>query len=138
MPEFGTRSRDNLEGCESNLQIVANEVIRFIDFSVIEGHRSVERQHELFRDGKSQIDGVTQMGNHNFVPSRAMDLLPYPAVVHGVNIWIDRDRFTLFAGFVLAVAKMKGIHLVWGGDWNGDYSMKDTGFLDLPHFELKG
>ena len=133
--KFGERSSANLETCSHNLQVVAKSLIRYVDFSVIEGHRSVGRQHELFIDGKSQIDGVTMLGKHNYSPSKAFDLLPYPSVLHGVNIWNDRDRFTLFAGMVLGVAAVKGIKLRWGGDWNSDGSLKDTNFLDLPHFE---
>ena len=114
---------------------MAKAVIKHVDCSVIEGHRSLARQKRLFDDGLSQIDGIQQMGNHNYSPSKAFDLLPYPGILHGINIWNDRDRFTLFAGFVLGVAAVKGIELRWGGDWDGDGSMANTNFLDLAHFE---
>ena len=51
--------------------------------------------------------------------------------------WDDRERFTLFAGFVLGIAKSMGINLRWGGDWDQDWTVKDNKFDDFPHFELK-
>ena len=137
MPKFGDRSNENLETCSEQLQTVAREAIRFVDFSVIEGHRTAERQQELFADGKSQLDGVTQKSHHQSDPSRAMDLLPYPSVLHGLNIWSDFKRFTLFDGFILGIARANGIELISGIDWNRDWSMADTGFFDYPHFEEK-
>jgi len=137
MYKFSERSLRNLETCHPDLQRVAHEVIKHVDFSVIEGHRSVERQQELFEQGVTQINGKDKKSRHNYEPSEAFDLLPYPAVLHGVNIWHDHDRFTHFAGFVLGIATSLGVSLRWGGDWNSDFSMEDTGFHDLPHFELR-
>ncbi|WP_303605995.1 hypothetical protein, partial [Gilvimarinus sp. 1_MG-2023] len=73
-----------------------------MDFSVIEGHRSIARQQELYRDGKSQIDGIIQRGRHNLIPAEAVDLLPYPATLNGVNVWADRQRFCVLAGLMYA------------------------------------
>ena len=70
------------------------------------------------------------MGMHNSKPSRAVDCVPYPID------WTDRERFTLFAGFVLGVAARMGITLRWGGDWNMNFEVKDNRFDDFPHFEL--
>ena len=50
----------------------------------------------------------------------------------------DRERQTLFAGFVLGVANQMGIKLRWGGDWDQDFEVQDNKFDDFPHFELKG
>ena len=135
---FGERSQKNLDTCHEHLIMVANEAIRFVDFSVIEGNRSIERQHELFLDGKSEIDGIEKMGMHNHNPSLAFDLLPYPASLHGINVWADTFRFTLFAGYILGIGQSLGIDLRWGGDWNSDWSCADQNFNDLPHFELRG
>lgn len=136
MYKFSARSLRNLETCHPDLQELAHECIKHVDFSVIEGHRSRERQMELYNQGMSQLDGKTKLSKHNHSPSLAFDLLPYPAVLHGVNVWNDHDRFRHFAGFVRGVAAVKGINIRWGGDWNSDFSMEDTSFHDLPHFEL--
>ena len=138
MPKYGVRSNANLETCDERLKLVGHEVIRFVDHSVIEGHRTDEKQMEYFLDGKSELDGINDKSNHQYDPSRAFDLLPYPAVLNGINIWGDYHRFTMFAGFVLAIGRANGIVLTSGIDWNRDWSMADTGFFDYPHFELVG
>ncbi len=43
-------------------------------------------------------------------PWRLDQLMPYPIA------WDDRERQTLFAGYVLATAKSMNIVLRWGGD----------------------
>ena len=48
-------------------------------------------------EGKSKVRWPS--GKHNTVPSMAVDVTPYPVV------WDDRERQTLFAGYVLATAK---------------------------------
>jgi len=136
MPSFGERSTTNLETCDERLQRVMRRAIGILDFSVIEGHRSIERQQRLFAEGKSKIDGVTQLGNHNHMPSRAVDILPYPAVVNGVNVWNDRDRFVNLMGVVRACAHEEGVQLRFGWDWDGDGNAADQTFHDLPHVEL--
>ena len=60
----------------------------------------------------------------------AVDVAPYPIA------WDDRERQTLFAGYVLATAKALGVELRWGGDWDGDTEVRDNQFDDLVHFEL--
>lgn len=135
---FGTRSRANLNTCHPKLIATAELAIQIYDFSVIEGHRSLERQQELYADGLTEIDGDNMIGNHNVKPSRAMDLLPYPAMRNGVNVWGDHDRWLIFAGIVIACGAQVGARLRWGGDWNMDGSTKDTKFFDKPHFELLG
>ena len=129
MAKFGKRSRENLATCEKDLQLLFNEVIKYVDCSVLEGHRSGERQDKLFTEGKTKVKYPN--GRHNKKPSRAVDVTPYP-----VN-WKDRERQTLFAGFVLGIANQMGICIRWGGDWDNDFEVHDNRFDDFPHFELK-
>ena len=129
MPYFGKRSRNNLATCDDRLQKVFNEVIKHVDCSVIEGHRSGERQDKLLKEGKTNVKFPN--GRHNANPSRAVDVVPYPID------WDDRERFHLFAGFVLGIAKSMGINLRWGGDWNQNFEVDDNNFDDFPHFELR-
>tara|TARA_B100000945_G_C20340670_1_gene577180 strand:- start:622 stop:1017 length:396 start_codon:yes stop_codon:yes gene_type:complete len=128
MPKFGRRSRKNLATCDERLQKVFNEVIKTVDCSVIEGHRSKERQNKLYEEGKTKVR--YPKGRHNASPSRAADVCPYPID------WNDRERFHLFAGFVIGVANRMGITLRWGGDWNMNWEVDDNQFDDFPHFEL--
>lgn len=138
MAKFGERSLKNLETCHPDLQRVLNRAIKIIDFSVIEGHRSLERQKKLYDEGKSQIDGIYRKGKHNYEPSLAADILPYPTEVNGVNVWSDSMRFYVLWGVVKACAHEEGVTLRYGGDWDGDGNNKDSNFNDLPHIELIG
>ena len=128
MPKFGVNSRERLSSCDDRLQKVFNEVIKHIDCSVLEGHRSGERQDKLFDLGKTKVK--YPKGKHNAFPSTAVDITPWP-----VN-WEDREKQTLFAGFSIGIAKSMGITLRWGGDWNRDFDVKNNTFDDFPHFEI--
>ena len=128
MPYFGRRSKKQLSTCDKKLQDVFNEVIKHVDCSVLEGHRGEVRQNELYEEGKTKV--YFPNGRHNANPSRAVDVVPYPID------WDDRERFHLFAGFVLGIAKSIGITLRWGGDWDRDWTVMDNKFDAFPHFEL--
>ena len=84
MPKFGKRSKERLKGVDAKLVNVANELIKLMDVTVIEGLRSQERQNELVAQGKSK----TKFGKH--VDGKALDLAPYPID------WEDRERFHLW------------------------------------------
>ena len=129
MPYFGTRSKQRLATCDERLQKVFNEVIKYIDCSVLEGHRGQERQDKLYEEGKTKLKFPN--GRHNMAPSNAVDVTPYPVD------WKDRERQTLFAGFVIGIARSMGIRLRWGGDWDMDFQVNDNRFDDFPHFEIK-
>ena len=129
MPYFGRRTKKHLATCDKRLQDVFNEVIKHVDCSVIEGHRDEERQNKLYEEGKTKV--YWPNGRHNAKPSKAADVVPYPID------WDDRERFHLFAGFVIGIAKSMGITLRWGGDWDQDWTVMDNKFDDFPHFEIK-
>lgn len=135
---FGTKSRARLNTAAKPLQEIAEKALSYgvMDFSVIEGHRTVERQKELYDQGMTQIDGVVKKGKHNENPSMAVDILPYPSNVNGVNVWSDKQRFCVLAGLMYAAASELGHTIRWGGDWDGDGNNADSRFLDLPHFEI--
>lgn len=140
MPSFGETSQARLLTCHQKIQTVCNAAILFMDFSVLEGARPDELQAQYFLEGKSKLDGVIQRSTHQVDDenplSRGIDLMPWPAVVHGRNIWSDFDRYRLFAGMFLGCAYTLDIPMRWGGDWDGDGSNADQSFHDLPHFEL--
>ena len=128
MPKFGKASLDKLATCDDRLQRVFNEVIKYFDYTVIEGHRGEEAQNKAFAEGKSKLK--YPQGKHNKTPSLAADVLPYPID------WNDTNRMRYFAGFVVGIAASMGITIRWGGDWNQNTELKDNSFNDLPHFEL--
>ena len=41
-----------------------------------------------------------------------------------------------FGSFVRGVAYKMGVEIRWGGDWDGDFDLKDQTFMDLVHFEI--
>jgi hypothetical protein len=134
MYKFGKNSKQRLETCHPDLQRVLNRAMEMqvMDFTVLEGHRSIERQQLLYKQGNSKIDGVTRKGKHNYSPSLAFDVAPFPID------WQDHRRFLVLAGVIHAAAAEEGVQLRWGGDWDGDWDMTEHSFVDLPHFELKG
>ena len=128
-----TRSEEKLKSCTQAIQAVFKEVDRRnkFRFKVSEGHRSPERQKELYDKGRSQV----KHGKHNEMPSQAVDIIPLQP--KDKIDWNDRELFTFFAGYVLGVADSMGISLRWGGDWDDDKDLKDNNFNDLVHFEEK-
>ena len=139
MARFSNLSRERLASCDTRLQLVMNKVITLFDITVLEGHRSVQRQTELYAQGRTvpgqivtTIDGIRRRGKHNWKPSKAVDVAPYPLD------WNDRERFVYMAGLILGVAHANGIDLRWGGDWDEDNDLKDHNSpMDLPHFEVR-
>ena len=129
MPHFGRTSKKRLKTCDEDLIFLFEEVVKYFDCSVLEGHRGKRLQNKYFKEGKSKLKFPD--GNHNKKPSKAVDVAPYPID------WDDRERMTYFAGFVKGMASALGIPIRWGGDWNSDTQVKDNNFDDLPHFELR-
>lgn len=139
MYKFSKRSKDNLASADIKLQQVFNEVIKEFDCTVIYGHRTPEEQFELFKKGRERIDGwwkivdkskvvtnldgYTKKSKHNYFPSKAVDVVPYPLD------WNDIDRFKLLGSVVKRKAMELGIDIEWGGDWKS--------FKDYPHFQIK-
>lgn len=128
MPSFSQRSAERLATCDPRLRLVFAEVVEHFDCSILEGHRSNERQAQMKAEGRSQLGPGES--KHNHMPSLAVDVAPYPID------WNDRDRWMRFSGFVLGVARAHGIALRWGGDWDRDWDVADNRFNDWPHFEI--
>ena len=128
MPRFGKRSKERLKGVDIKLVNVLNELIKIMDVTIIEGVRSEAKQKEYFAKGKSKIDGVTKLGQHQ--KGKAVDLAPYPID------WNDRDRFHYMGGMVRGIAKQLNLKVRWGGDWDSDGQVYDNTFDDLVHIEV--
>ncbi len=127
MPRFSARSRRQLETCHKDLRRLFDKVIVSWDCTILEGHRTQERQAQLLREGKSKV----QISKHNYRPSLAVDVAPYPID------WEDTERFVEFGLYVLQVAGDLGLSIRWGGDWDGDGDLTDQSFNDLVHFEIR-
>lgn len=130
MPAFGPTSMERLATCDPRLQRLFAEVVKHWDCTVLCGHRGQVEQEAAFAAGKSKARWG--QSKHNSMPSRAVDVMPWP-----VN-WDDIPALTMFAGFVLATAAQMGIRVRWGADWDQDRKPweKENWEQDGPHWEL--
>lgn len=132
MPKFSKRSQEKLNSCDIRLQLLFAHVVKDYDCTILEGHRSPQRQEELFNQRKSRL----RFGKHNESPSLAVDVTPYPIPDKwGADDFKEKAKFYHFAGYVLGIAKMNKINIRWGGDWDMNNNFIQ-GFDDLVHFEL--
>jgi len=136
MAKFGNLSLKRLLTCDEKLQKVMNEVIKHMDIVILHGHRTTKEQFELFRQGRdlvggewvktgktvTNLDGKSKLSEHNYLPSRAIDIAPYPID------WNDIERFKELAVIVKREAKKLDIDIIWGGDWKM--------FSDFPHYQV--
>lgn len=115
---LGKRSRERLQGVHPDLVAVVERAIEVsvVDFTVLEGVRSVARQRELFNKGASKTMNSRHLTGH------AVDLSPWPID------WNDLGRFRTLAEAVKMASVELGVPVVWGGEWRS--------FYDGPHFEL--
>lgn len=132
MPQFGAKSREQLDTCHVDLQHLAERVVETWDCSVRCGHRNQADQDAAFASGAS--DKKWPDGKHNALPSNAMDLYPYP-VPTGKGA---TNLHYMFAGYVMGIAQEMGIDIRCGADWDGDRDITDQHLIDLVHFELRG
>ncbi len=141
---YSKNSLEKLETCHPDLITLFKEVIKGYDCTILEGHRSKERQQQLFRENKTKIDGVIRLSKHQYKESLAVDACPYPIDWKKLDKGdrFEYYRFYHFVGYVKATADRlyregKMTHKIrCGADWDGDNSFTDQNFHDLPHFEL--
>lgn len=114
------KSKKKLTGVNEKLVRVVVRALELseVDFVVVEGVRSVDRQKELVAAGAS-----TTMNSKHIV-GRAVDLAPY---IGGQVRW-DWPPFYKIASAMKQAAKELNVSIVWGGDWKS--------FKDGPHFQL--
>lgn len=129
---FGKGSIGKLHGLTYKLQEVARETLELgiMDFSIVCGFRGEAEQNQFFEEGKSKVQWPNS--RHNKWKAEAMDLVPW---INKKSSY-DKRHCCVLAGLVLAVAKLKGISLRWGGNWDMDSEpITDQDFQDLVHFE---
>lgn len=120
MNRLSKRSRDALKGVHRDLIAVVELAIKTspVDFVVLEGLRSKQRQEELVKQGASQTLNSRHLTGH------AVDL---GALVNGKIAW-DWCFCEAVATAMLESAKALNVPLEWGGHWQR--------FKDGPHFQL--
>ena len=148
MFKLSTRSLDKLITVEPKLQSVVRRAIELtrVDFGVIEGIRTVERQEELVAKGASK----TMKSKH--LEGKAVDLMAY---IDGRGCW-ELNVYDEIADAMKQAAIEADVGLVWGAAWNVDDirewedSMEEAmnyyidtrreqgrrPFIDAPHWQL--
>lgn len=123
------RSLDNLVDVHPDLIKIINKALSYgtVDFSVIQGKRSIEQHLKNLAKGVSKIS----MSKHCYDPSAAFDFIPYP-----FTGWNDAKAFNAVAKELVRAGKELGIKSRSGGDWNMDGDFTNERFYDGGHFEL--
>jgi peptidoglycan L-alanyl-D-glutamate endopeptidase CwlK len=118
--KLGPRSVSRLKGVHPDLVKVVERAIQItpVDFTVLEGLRSPERQRALVDAGASQTMNSRHLTGH------AVDL----------GAWVDDEvrwdwplYYKIASAMKTAAAQVK-VPIEWGGDW--------VRFKDGPHFQL--
>lgn len=117
---LGSRSRKRLEGVHPDLVRVVERAIQIteVDFTVLEGLRTVARQRKLVAQGASRTMRSRHLTGH------AVDL---GAWVGGTVRW-DWPLYYKIADAMKAAAAELNQPIEWGGDWRT--------FKDGPHWQL--
>ena len=118
--QFGLQSKAKLSTVHKSLQDLFYAAIGEApyDFSITEGLRSLERQKQLFKEGKSKTM------NSRHLTGNAVDVC---IIIDGKTSW-DFNDYIKLADYIKKIAKAINVPIVWGGDWES--------FRDGPHFEL--
>jgi len=140
---LGARSRARLHDVHSDLVAVVERAITItaVDFTVLEGVRSLARQQLLHRQGASQLDGLRQISRHQ--TGHAVDLAPW---LGGTVSW-HWPHFFPIADAMAQAGRELGVPLRWGGNWQRSLTEWEGtaaelhvayrgSFPDGPHFEL--
>ncbi|WP_119026772.1 M15 family metallopeptidase [Acinetobacter pittii] len=124
--KLGKRSLSNLEGVHPDLVKVVNRAIELtqVDFTVIEGLRTKERQAQLLKEKKTTTKNSRHLTGH------AVDLAAWvipEGSDKGTVSW-DWKYYEQIADAMKKAALELKIPIEWGGDWKT--------FKDGPHFQL--
>lgn len=119
--KFSNNSLNKLKGCNKILIELMMEAIKEspIDFCIVEGVRTLERQKILFDEKKSK----TLKSKH--LTGNAVDICSF---VDGKLDWDHLDNFKIITDHIKKVAEQLNINIVCGYDWKGHW--------DACHIEL--
>ena len=120
--KLGKTSLARLKGVDETLVNVVKRAIEIseVDFTVLEGVRTLERQRELYAQGRTapgKIVTWTMKSRH--IEGKAVDLVPYPLD------WNDLEKFNKIKDAMFQAAKELDVNLRWGADWDGDENYRE-------------
>ncbi|WMD23287.1 M15 family metallopeptidase [Achromobacter seleniivolatilans] len=124
--QLSQRSLIRLVGVHPDLIAVVQLAIQRtdVDFTVVEGVRTLAQQREYVTKGASQTMNSYHLPQADGL-GHAVDLAP---LVRGVIPWNDWQSFANLARVVKDCAAVLGVPVEWGGDWKS--------FKDGPHFQI--
>lgn len=124
--QLSQRSLTRLAGVHPDLVDVVKLAIQRtpVDFTVVEGVRTVAQQREYVATGASKTMDSYHLPQADGL-GHAVDLAP---LVGGAIPWNDWVQFKGLADVVKASAAELGVPVEWGGDWKT--------FKDGPHFQI--
>ncbi len=131
------RCEERLRGVDQRLvEVVRDAALRCPrKFIVVEGLRTIERQRELYAQGRTRPGKVvtwTMASKH--IDGKAVDLAP---IKDDKTIdWNDLKGFDAVAKAMFAAAEHLEHKIRWGADWDQDGKPRERGETDSPHFEL--
>ena len=120
MFKLSNKSQSILFGIHPDLRKVVERAIEItpVDFTVIDGLRTKERQRALVQKGASRTMNSRHLTGH------AVDLAAW---VNGAISW-EWPHYHKIAAAMKQAAQELNIPIEWGGDW--------VTFKDGPHFQL--
>jgi len=118
--KLGIKSKLKLRGVNPDLVKVVTRAIELseIDFTVLEGLRTIERQKQLVNSGASKTMKSRHLTGH------AIDIAP---IVNGKPDW-SWPLYYKLADAMKSASDELNIPIEWGGQW--------VSFKDGPHFQL--
>lgn len=131
MNKWGNKSLRVRATLDPRLKQIMDDMLQYVDLSLISGYRTKAEQEELFRDGKSKLQWP--QSKHNQHPSLAVDFQPHPYPVNEKELW---GALGFMAGMSIILAEKYGVKIRWGGDWDMDGDLTNNDFDDLFHLEI--
>lgn len=153
-------SRDKLAGVHPRLVRVVERAITIssVDFKVICGVRTADEQMRLYGQGRTAAECAranvptkyakpkmqkvtwTLNSNHKVRPNtgfgHAVDLFPAPYDWKTTIVKGRQEPWDSMIDAMLEAARLEGVTIRSGADWDRDGNRREKGEHDSPHFEL--
>jgi len=141
--ELDIRSLSKLATCDPRLVRIIVEAQSRIprQLKVLFGERDAQEQNALFDQERSQVRFPNS--KHNVAPgirdkAEAVDVcfadIDWELLDKGDKVEWGRCYYLI--GVIWSIAVEMGFKIRPGGDWDGDFELKDQKFYDLCHIEI--
>lgn len=146
MYRYSEISKKRLETTHPLLYELFTRAIKYVDLTILCGYRPPEKQFEYFKRGREEVDGgwkiidrgkvitykdgYKKKSRHNYNPSKAVDVAPYPISYNSKDLYRFKEAAEIIKREWEKMKEEKPIkyELKWGGDYKK--------FKDYVHWEL--